>query len=129
MEVKTDSRDIKSSSESESDSEKESESDSESEEERVPRVDTDEVHKLTEEEKQWESAGHFQPKKLNISLFSGFQQAPANVEEIPVPKTQRAIYHSHNKEPQTTYEEEIPVPAKAKVQETARDEPEMEDIR
>ena len=88
MEIKTESRDVKSSSESESESERgnDSESESRSEEERVPRVDTDEVYKLTEEEKQWELAGHFQPKKLNIALMAGFQQAPAHVEEKPTPR-------------------------------------------
>lgn len=90
MEIKTESRDVKSSSDSESERESErgndSESESRSEEERVPRVDTDEVHKLTEEEKQWELAGHFQPKKLNIALMVGFQQAPAHVEEKPAPR-------------------------------------------
>lgn len=105
MEIKTESRDVKSSSDSESERESErgndSESESRSEEERVPRVDTDEVHKLTEEEKQWELAGHFQPKKLNIALMVGFQQAPAHVEEKPAPR-----------KTQTT-----PVPAELKVKE------------
>ena len=115
MEIKTESREVKSSSESESESEKEndSESESSSEEERVPRVDTDDVYKLTEEEKQWELAGHFQPKKLNIALMAGFQQAPAHVEEKPVPmKTQT-----------------VSVPAKLKVKEPEKDELEIGDIR
>ena len=115
VEIKTESRDAKSSSESDSESEKEndSESQSQSEEERVPRVDTDDVYKLTEEEKQWERAGHFQPKKLNIALMSGFQQAPANVEEKPAPKRT-----------QTTF-----VPAKLIVKEPEKEELEIEDIR
>jgi len=115
MEIKTESRDVKSSSESETESEKEndSESESKSEEERVPRVDTDEVYKLTEEEKQWELAGHFQPKKLNIALMAGFQQAPADVEEKPAPKRT-----------QTTS-----VSAKLKVKEPEKEELEIEDIR
>ena len=115
MEIKSDSRDVKSSSESESESEKEndSESESKSEEERVPRVDRDDVYKLTEEEKQWELAGHFQPKKLNIALMAGFQQAPANVEEKPAPKRI-----------QTTS-----VPVKLKVKEPEKEELEIEDIR
>lgn len=75
MEMKTDDHETESSSE---DSESTSESESEGEEERKPRIDSDEYHKLTEEEKQWESAGHFQPKKLNISLMASFQQAPLN---------------------------------------------------
>ena len=115
MEIKTESRDVKSSSESETESEKEndSESESKSEEERVPRVDTDEVYKLTEEEKQWELAGHFQPKKLNIALMAGFQQAPADVEEKPAPKRT-----------QTTS-----VSAKLKVKEPEKEELKIEDIR
>lgn len=117
MEIKTESRDVKSSSESESESENEidseSESESKSEEERIPRVDTDEYHKLTEEEKQWELAGHFQPRKLNIALMAGFQQAPVNVEEKPAPK-----------KIQTTS-----VPAKFIVKEPEKEEPEIEDIR
>lgn len=117
MEIKTESRDVKSSSESESESENEidseSESESKSEEERIPRVDTDEYHKLTEEEKQWELAGHFQPRKLNIALMAGFQQAPVNVEEKPAPK-----------KIQTTS-----VPAKLIVKEPEKEEPEIEDIR
>lgn len=115
MEINAESRDVKSSSESESESEKEndSESESKSEEERVPRVDTDDVYKLTEEEKQWERAGHFQPKKLNISLMAGFQQAPVNVEEKTAPKRT-----------QTTS-----VPAKLTVKEPEKEELEIEDIR
>lgn len=115
MEIKTESHDAKSSSESDSssESENESESESKSEEERIPRVDSDEFHKLTEEEKQWERAGHFQPKKLNIALMTGFQQAPANVEEKPAPK-----------KTQTTS-----VPAKFIVQEPKREEAEIEEIR
>ena len=111
MEIKTERRDVKSSSESDSESEKENAS--ESEEERVPRVDTDEVYKLTEEEKQWELAGHFQPKKLNIALMAGFQQAPAHVEEKPAPK-----------KTQTSS-----VPAKLKVNQPEKEEPEIEYIR
>ena len=115
MEIKTERRDVKSSSESESESDSESEKEnaSESEEERVPRVDTDEVYKLTEEEKQWELAGHFQPKKLNIALMAGFQQAPTHVEEKPAPK-----------KTQTSS-----VSAKLKVNQPEKEEPEIEYIR
>ena len=105
MDIKTDSGDTKSSSE-ESESSSESESESESEEERKPRVDTDEYHKHTEEEKQWEDAGHFQPKKLNIALMASFQQAPADdagpkpaprkSQEIPI--RQKAPQESPKKE-------------------------------
>ena len=127
MEIKADSHDIKSSSESESESENESENESESksEEDRTPRVDTDDYHKLTEEEKQWESAGHFQPKKLNISLMTGFQQAP--VDEVkPAPKKTQGGPYMQNRIQQTTSEQEILVPAKLNVQES---EPEIEEIR
>ena len=76
-------------------------------------MDTDEAYKLTEEEKQWELAGHFQPKKLNIALVAGFQQAPANVEEKPAPK----------RTPTTS------VPAKLIVKAPEKEELEIEDIR
>ena len=92
-------------------------------------MDTAEVlnSQLTEEEKQWEQAGNFQPKKLNLSLFAGFQQAPANAADRPAPKkTQGASHSSQYKKPLVNNEEEIPAPAEVKVQET---EPEMEDIR
>ena len=75
MEMKKDDHETESSSE---DSGSTSESQSEGEEERKPRIDSDEYHKLTEEEKKWESTGHFQPKKLNTSLMASFQQAPLN---------------------------------------------------
>lgn len=92
-------------------------------------MDTVEVlnSQLTEEEKQWEQAGNFQPKKLNLSLFAGFQQAPANAADRPAPKkTQGASQPSQYKKPLVNNEEEIPAPAEVKVQET---EPEIEDIR
>ena len=111
MEIKTESRDAESSSESSSESDRRNESESESEEERIPRVDSDEFHRLTEEEKHWERAGHFQPKKLNIDLMVGFQQAP--VEEKPLPKKTQATS----------------APAKFKVEEPKREEPEIEEIR
>ena len=79
----------------------------------MPRVDTDDVYKLTEEEKQWELAGHFQPKKLNITLMAGFQQAPANIEEKPAP----------------TRTQTTSVPAKWKVKEPEKEELEIENIR
>jgi len=104
MEIKTDSRDTHSSS---SESESSSEGESESEEERKPRIDTDENHKLTEEEKQWDSAGHFQPKKLNIPMF--FQQAPADSGGVkPAPKNE-SPRDMPKKSPQTSPEEEIQI--------------------
>ena len=129
MEIKTDSRDTPSSSEesdSSSESESESESESKSEEERKPRIDTDEHHKLTEGEKQWESAGHFQPKKLNIALMANFQQARADDGGFkPAPKKTQEISHEMPKAaPQASPREEVSEPS-----EPLMDVIEVEEIR
>lgn len=129
MEIKTDSRDTPSSSEesdSSSESESESESESKSEEERKPRIDTDEHHKLTEDEKQWESAGHFQPKKLNITLMANFQQARRDDGGFkPAPKKTQEISHEMPKAaPRESPREEVSEPSEPQM-----DVIEVEEIR
>lgn len=129
MEIKTDSRDTPSSSEesdSSSESESESESESKSEEERKPRIDTDEHHKLTEDEKQWESAGHFQPKKLNIALMANFQQARRDDGGFkPAPKKTQEISHEMPKAaPRESPREEVSEPSEPQM-----DVIEVEEIR
>ena len=112
MEIKTDSHDTPSSSEESDDSSGESESESESEEERKPRIDTDEHHKLTEDEKQWESAGHFQPKKLNIAMMTSFQQGSADDGSFkPAPKrTQESSREMPKAAPRASPRKEVPKP-------------------
>ena len=102
------------------DSESESEGESASEEERKPRVDTDEYHKLTQEETQWESAGHFQPKKLNAALMASFLQADA-ADSKPMPKKTQEMPKKH---PQTSPEQTVVVSVKAQ-----KDEIEVQEIR
>ncbi|XP_068725794.1 trichohyalin-like isoform X3 [Montipora capricornis] len=113
MVTKTEDQDAESSCE-ESESGSESSSESESKEERKPRIDTDEYHKLTEDEKQWESAGHFQPKKLNIALMSSFQQAPTDEGGFrPAPrKTQEGSRAVPKKAPDASPLEQVTVPNK-----------------
>lgn len=53
---------------------------SDSEDERKPLVETDEYHKMTEDELKWEGAGQFQPSKLNKSLFMEFDK-PSPAEQ------------------------------------------------
>ena len=118
METKTVSQDSQSSSD---DSESESEGESKSEEEeRQPRIDTDENHKLTEEEKQWESAGHFQPKKLNTALMASFLQDDSG-DVVPMPKKP---HEAPKRPPQTSPEQRVEAPIKA-----PKDEVETEKIR
>ena len=120
MESKTESRNTPSSS---GESESSSEGESESEEDRKPRIDTDEFHKLTEEETQWESAGHFQPKKLNIAQI--FQQTTADAEDIkpvrPVaaPRKKQETPQEMEKKPPQTSPVEVFVPSKARTEEIA----------
>lgn len=101
------------------DSESESEGESASEEERKPRIDTDEYHKLTQEETQWESAGHFQPKKLNAALMASFLQADA-ADSKPMPKKTQEMPKKH---PQTSPEQTVVVSVKAQ-----KDEIEVQEI-
>ena len=118
METKTASQDSQSSSD---DSESESEGESKSEEEeRKPRIDTDENHKLTEEEKQWESAGHFQPKKLNNALMASFLQGDSG-NVVPMPKKP---HEAPKRPPQMSPEQRVEAPIKA-----PKDEVEIEKIR
>ena len=118
FQTKTVSQDSQSSSD---DSESESEGESKSEEEeRKPRIDTDENHKLTEEEKQWESAGHFQPKKLNTALMASFLQGDSG-DVVPIPKKP---HEAPRKPPQTSPEQRVEAPIKA-----PKDEVETEKIR
>lgn len=116
FQTKTVSQDSQSSSD---DSESEGESKSE-EEERQPRIDTDENHKLTEEEKQWESAGHFQPKKLNTTLMASFLQGDSG-DVVPMPKKP---HEAPKRPPQTSPEQRVEAPIKA-----PKDEVETEKIR
>ena len=116
FQTKTVSQDSQSSSD---DSESEGESKSE-EEERQPRIDTDENHKLTEEEKQWESAGHFQPKKLNTTLMASFLQGDSG-DVVPMPKKP---HEAPKRPPQTSPERRVEAPIKA-----PKDEVETEKIR
>lgn len=116
FQTKTVSQDSQSSSD---DSESEGESKSE-EEERQPRIDTDENHKLTEEEKQWESAGHFQPKKLNTALMASFLQGDSG-DVVPMPKKP---HEAPKRPPQTSPEQRVEAPIKA-----PKDEVETEKIR
>ena len=117
METKTVGRDSQSNSD---DSESESEGESKSEEERKPRIDLDENHKLTEEEKQWESAGHFQPKKLNTALMASFLQGDSG-DVVQMPKKPQ---EPPKKLPQTSPEQRVDAPIKA-----PKDEVETEKIR
>ena len=116
FQTKTVSQDSQSSSD---DSESEGESKSE-EEERQPRIDTDENHKLTEEEKQWESAGHFQPKKLNTALMASFLQGDSG-DVVTMPKKP---HEAPKRPPQTSPEQRVEAPIKA-----PKDEVETEKIR
>ena len=116
FQTKTVSQDSQSSSD---DSESEGESKSE-EEERQPRIDTDENHKLTEEEKQWESAGHFQPKRLNTTLMASFLQGDSG-DVVPMPKKP---HEAPKRPPQTSPEQRVEAPIKA-----PKDEVETEKIR
>ena len=116
FQTKTVSQDSQSSSD---DSESEGESKSE-EEERQPRIDTDENHKLTEEEKQWEKAGHFQPKKLNTTLMASFLQGDSG-DVVPMPKKP---HEAPKRPPQTSPEQRVEAPIKA-----PKDEVETEKIR
>lgn len=75
-----------------------SESDSDSEDERRPRVESDEYHKLTEEELKWESARHFQPSRLNTSLFTEFDKPSAAREESPRSTKNKKMLDKQNKE-------------------------------
>jgi len=118
METKTVSRDSQSSSD-DSESESEGESNSE-EEEKKPRIDMDENHKLTEEEKQWESAGHFQPKKLNTALMASFLQGDSG-DVVPMPKRPQ---EAPKRPPQTSPEQSVESPINA-----PKDEVEIEKIR
>lgn len=43
----------------------------EEEDQRKPLVEIDERNRMTEEEARWERAGHFQPGKINTSIFEG----------------------------------------------------------
>ena len=123
MEMKTDDQETETSSE---DSESTSESESEGKEERKPRIDSDEYHKLTEEEKKWESTGHFQPKKLNTSLMASFQQAPLNEGVYnPVPKKTQESSRETSWKPRQDTPRDV-VSASSKVQ---RKMIEVEEIR
>ena len=79
-------------------------------------MDVDELHKMTEDERQWESAGHFQPKKLNTALLAGFQQGPSQEEQKVISKKDKpSPYDMLKKMHETTSQKELLVPTKLTV--------------
>ena len=52
-----------------------------------PSVETEKNTNLTEEEQRWESAGHFQPGRLQKTVFHSLSEtAPAEEQPKPMPR-------------------------------------------
>lgn len=56
-----------------------------------PSADTDINPNLTAEEQRWESAGQFQPGRLQKTVFHSLSEA-ASVDEKPTPKPRKSRY-------------------------------------
>ncbi|KAK3749209.1 hypothetical protein QZH41_006339 [Actinostola sp. cb2023] len=81
---------------------------------RRPHVDVDKENRLTEEEARWERAGHFQPGKINTSIFEARKTADQTerVGSQKFKKSETRSYEQIKKIQRTDSKKEMLVPKK-----------------
>ena len=88
----------------------------EDEPQRKPFYELDEQHHMTKDEEKWESAGHFQPGKLDTSKFNRFaRNDDGNAGKGSIKKGDSSRYDVLKKMHQTPSKTEILVPSKLKL--------------
>lgn len=83
---------------------------------RRPFYEQDEHHRMTEDEAKWESAGHFQPGKLDTRKFNKFAKTDkGDTGKSSLKKNDASRYDWLKKMHNTQSKQEILVPTKLKV--------------
>ena len=95
---------------------------------RQPFYEQDEDHHMTQDEMKWESAGHFQPGKLDTSKFNKFARND-NVDSTTssLKKGDTSRYELLKKMNRTQSKQEILLPSKLKVDSPGEEDLEEED--
>lgn len=79
-----------------------------------PSAETDRNTNLTEEEQRWESAGQFQPGRLQKTVFHSLPQA-TSVDEQPKPKPRKLGTRYDWMKGETSDDQAALVPTKLKI--------------